>query len=131
MAPKLRILLLLVVIPVWLPADQGHDHGPAIGEVGSVSFPVSCSAAAQKIFSRSVAMLHSFWYEEAAKSFTAAAEQDPSCAMAWWGVAMSYYHPLWEPPTADAMKPGAAAVQKAKALNAHTDRERGYIAAID
>ena len=68
MAPKLRILLLLVVIPVWLPADQGHDHGPAIGEVGSVSFPVSCSPAAQKVFSRSVAMLHSFWYEEAAPS---------------------------------------------------------------
>ncbi|PYX87372.1 MAG: hypothetical protein DMG68_11965 [Acidobacteria bacterium] len=130
---KLRfaLLFLLCVLNFRLLADEGHQHAPHAGEVGSVNFPVSCSAAAQKIFSRSVAMLHSFWYEEAAKSFTAAAEQDPSCAMAWWGVAMSYYHPLWEPPTADAMKPGAAAVQKAKALNAHTDRERGYIAAID
>ncbi|PYX39546.1 MAG: hypothetical protein DMG75_00445, partial [Acidobacteria bacterium] len=130
MAPKLRILLLLVVIPVWLPADQGHDHGPAIGEVGSVSFPVSCSPAAQKVFSRSVAMLHSFWYEEAARSFSSVADADPTCAMAWWGVAMSYYHPLWEPPTADALQKGVSAIRKSKVLEAKTERERAYIAAL-
>ncbi len=130
MAPKLRILLLLVVIPVWLLADQGHDHGPAIGEVGSVNFPVSCSPAAQKGFSRSVAMLHSFWYEEAARSFSSVADADPTCAMAWWGVAMSYYHPLWEPPTAEALQKGMSAIRKAKALEAKTERERAYIAAL-
>src|SRR2546430_660039 len=130
MAPKLRILLLLVVIPVWLPADQGHDHSPAIGEVGSVSFPVSCSPAAQKVFSRAVAMLHSFWYEEAARSFSSVADADPTCAMAWWGVAMSYYHPLWEPPTADALQKGVSAIRKSKVLEAKTERERAYIAAL-
>jgi hypothetical protein len=130
--PKLCfcVFFLSCVLSATVVADEGHQHGPHIGDVGSVDFPVSCSAEAQKTFARSVAMLHSFWYEEAAKSFTSVAQEDPTCAMAWWGVAMSYYHPLWEPPTPDAMKSGTAAVQKAKALNAHTDRERAYIAAI-
>ena len=129
-ASKVSILLLFVMLPGWLPADEGHDHGPAIGEVGSVHFPVSCSLAAQKAFSRSVAMLHSFWYEEAARSFTSVADADPTCAMAWWGVAMSYYHPLWEPPTAEALQNGVSAIGKAKALDAKTERERAYIAAV-
>jgi len=128
-----RISTLLVLFSVFstpLVADEGHDHGPHVGSVGSVKFAVSCSPAAQEVFSHSVALLHSFWYEEAAKSFTAVAEKDPSCAMAWWGVGMSYYHQLWEPPTADALQKGAAALEKAKALDAKTDRERGYIAAL-
>ena len=121
-------LALFLSMPVF--ADEGHDHGPHVGSVGSVKFPVSCSPAAQETFSHAVALLHSFWYEEATKSFTAAAEKDPSCAMAWWGVGMSYYHQLWEPPTAEALQKGGAALEKAKALDAKTARERGYIAAL-
>ena len=128
---RLSLLLCMCLACAPLIADENHQHGPHGGDVGTVNFPVSCSAEAQKTFSHSVAMLHSFWYEEAAKSFTAAAQQDPTCAMAWWGVAMSNYHPLWEPPTTDAMEKGTAAVRKAKSLEAHTERERGYIAAVD
>ena len=59
-------------------------HAQAIGKVGDVVFPVSCSADAQQQFTRAVALLHSFWYEEAVKAFTVVAETDPTCAMAFW-----------------------------------------------
>ena len=101
-----------------------------IGKVGNVSFPVSCSAEAQQRFTRAVAILHSFWYEEAVKAFTAVAETDPSCAMAYWGVAMSNWYPLWYPPSEAALKVGSDAVAKAQSIGATTDRERDYIEAI-
>ena len=110
----------------------GHHHGPPpVGEkLGEVHFPVSCSDEAQKGFERAVAILHSMWYEEAVKAFTGVAEADPGCAMAWWGVAMSSWYPLWYPPTPAALKAGAEAVAQAEAVGAKTERERGYIAAI-
>jgi hypothetical protein len=102
----------------------------AVGKVGEVGFPVSCSAEAQQQFTRAVALLHSFWYEEAVKAFTGVAETDPSCAMAYWGVAMSNWYPLWYPPGAAALKAGSDAVAKAQSIGAKTDRERDYIDAI-
>jgi hypothetical protein len=101
-----------------------------IGKVGDVSFPVSCSAEAQRRFTRAVAILHSFWYEEAVKAFTAVAETDPDCAMAYWGVAMSNWYPLWYPPNGAALKVGSEAVAKAQSIGTKTDRERDYIEAI-
>jgi tetratricopeptide (TPR) repeat protein len=105
-------------------------HAQAIGKVGDVGFPVSCSADAQQQFTRAVALLHSFWYEEAVKAFTTVAETDPTCAMAYWGVAMSNWYPLWYPPSEAALKAGADAVAKAQSIGAKTDRERDYIEAI-
>jgi tetratricopeptide (TPR) repeat protein len=102
----------------------------AIGKVGEVGFPVSCSAEAQQQFTRAVALLHSFWYEEAVKAFTTVAETDPTCAMAYWGVAMSNWYPLWYPPSEAALKAGADAVAKAQSIGAKTGRERDYIEAI-
>src|ERR1700747_2068376 len=101
-------------------------HAQAIGKVGDVGFPVSCGAEAQQQFTRAVALLHSFWYEEAVKAFTVVAETDPTCAMAYWGVAMSNWYPLWSPPSEAALKAGAAAVAQAQSLVAKTDRERDY-----
>ncbi len=76
-------------------------------------------------------MLHSFWYDEAAKTFSQIVRAEPGCAMAYWGIAMSLYHPVWAPPSATDLKNGAAAVAKAKSAGAKTERERDYIAAID
>src|SRR5437764_10697250 len=88
-----------------------HSHPEAPPEnFGSILFPVSCGAAAQKEFERSVTILHSFGYEMAEASFRRILETDPHCAMAWWGVAMSRYHPLWYPPTPDDLKVGREAV---------------------
>jgi len=104
---------------------------PASGpKVSEVDFPTSCGAAAQKKFNQAVWILHSFWYEEAVKAFTSVTEIEPSCAMGYWGIAMSYWYPLWYPPNAAALKAGSDAVEKAMAAGPKTDRERDYIAAI-
>jgi len=138
MSSRKRLSLVLIVLGVSLALgawgqEEQHKHGAASGEkLGHVKFPVSCNATAQKEFERAVAMLHSFWYEEAEKTFTAVTQTDPACAMGYWGVAMSLYHPIWgEPPTLPILQKGGAALGKAKAANAKTPRERDYIAAIE
>src|SRR2546421_892767 len=111
-----------------LPTLQAEPSG---GRLGQVSFPTSCAAAVQKPFERAVALLHSFWYIEAAKAFTAVAQADPDCAIAYWGLAMSQWTQIWAPPQPAALKRGLDAVEKAKAASAKTARERDYIAAAE
>ncbi len=118
------ILMLLGPLSGSQEGHSGHD-------VGAVHFPVSCSPAAQKVFDRGVALLHSFWYDEARRTFTEVAEIDRGCAMAYWGMAMSLYHPLWAPPTPGDLAKGQAAVEKAKSAAAKTQRERDYIVALE
>ena len=98
---------------------------------GAVDFPVSCAPAAQAEFTRGVALLHSFFYEEARRIFTGVAEKDPTCAMAQWGIAMTWWHPIWTPPTPEEMKSGKAAADKAITMKTGTDRERGFITALN
>ena len=95
-----------------------------------VDFRISCGAAAQKKFNNAVWVLHSFWYDEAVKAFTAVTAIEPDCAMGYWGVAMSHWYPLWYPPNPAALKAGSEAVDKAIAAKPKTDREGQYIAAI-
>ena len=94
----LLTLSLFTGVPV---AQEMHDHG-APEQLGTVSFPTSCSPAVQAEFQRGVALLHSFAYSAAESTFREVAEKDPGCAMAHWGIAMSYYHQLWEPHIAPA-----------------------------
>jgi tetratricopeptide (TPR) repeat protein len=113
--------------------DQGHHHHGDLSEtqLGTVHFPVSCSASVQKPFERGVALLHSFWYEEAEKEFLQIAKDDPECAMAHWGVALSLWHQLWNQPDAKVISRGLDEVHKAESLQAKaTTRERAYIAAV-
>lgn len=98
---------------------------------GTVDFPVSCTPAVQAEFTRGVALLHSFFYEEARRIFTDVAAKDPTCAMAQWGIAMTWWHPIWTPPTSDEMSAGKAAADKALAMKAGTDRERQFITALN
>jgi tetratricopeptide (TPR) repeat protein len=98
---------------------------------GTVDFPVSCAPAVQAEFTRGVALLHSFFYEEARRIFTDVAAKDPTCAMAQWGIAMTWWHPIWTPPTSDEMNAGKAAADKAMAMKAGTDRERQFITALN
>src|SRR5437667_5092763 len=98
---------------------------------GKVTFPVSCAPAVQSEFARGVALLHSFFYEEARRVFTSVAERDPKCAMAQWGIAMTWWHPIWTPPTPDEMNAGKAAIEKAMAMDAGSDREREFITALN
>ena len=125
-------ILLCAGISNAVNAQEGHSHRHEPAEkVGRVNFKVSCKPAAQRLFNRAVAWLHSFEYEEAEKTFTEVTANDPQCGMGYWGIAMSNYHPLWAPPTADELQKGLRAVEKAKAANAPTQREREYIAAIE
>jgi len=104
---------------------------PAPGErLGAVNFAVSCAQPTQAQFSRGVALLHDFWYLEARPQFERIAKDDPSCAMAHWGIAMSVFHQIWDRPDDGAMKFGWAEIQKAQSLPANTPRERDYIAAL-
>ena len=127
-----RILLAAALLSAGLAfADGGHDHKAMKGEkLGDVHFPISCGAGSQATFDRAMAMQHSFWFEKSAETFSALAAQDPQCAMAHWGVAMSQYHPLWAPPTPEEFARGAAAVEKAKTAKKITPRERRYVEAI-
>lgn len=112
-------------------AQEPHQHMHDSSEkLGLVNFPVSCNPAGQKQFNRATAMLHSFWYEEAEKAFSAIATIDPACGMGYWGVAMSLYHPVWQPANPSELQKGRAAVEKAKTLGAKTEREKDFIAAI-
>jgi tetratricopeptide (TPR) repeat protein len=111
--------------------DKGHHHHEDLNEtqLGTVHFPISCAASVQKPFARGVALLHSFWYEEAEKEFLDIAKDDPKCAMAHWGVAMSIWHQLWNDPDAKVVARGLSEVNAAWAQKA-TPRETAYIAAI-
>src|SRR5438445_11912465 len=107
---------------------------PEAGELrtaGTVDFPVSCASAVRPEFLRGVALLHSFVYEEARPIFTDVAEKNSTSAMAQWGIAMTWWHPIWTPPTPDEMSAGKAAIQKAMAMKAGTDLERGFITALN
>src|SRR5215813_4497348 len=99
--------------------------------VGKVTFPITCAPGVQSDFARGVALLHSFFYEEARRIFTSIAERDPKCAMAQWGIAMTWWHPIWTPPTPDEMRAGKAAIEKAMSMNAGSERERGFITALN
>ena len=113
--------------------DKDHHHHEDLTEtqLGTVYFPISCSAAMQKPFARGVALLHSFWYEEAEKEFLDIAKDDPHCAMAHWGIAMSIWHQLWDEPDADVIARGLSEANIAQKLSQKaTPREQAYIAAI-
>ena len=131
-----RIFLLIGLASTNLLAisDVGCATVPEPGDLraaGKVDFPISCTPAVQSEFARGVALLHSFFYEEARRIFTSVAEQDPKCAMAQWGIAMTWWHPIWTPPTPDEMSAGKAAIAKAMGMTVGTDRERGFITALN
>jgi tetratricopeptide (TPR) repeat protein len=109
-----------------------HEHdSPDAAILGSVNFPTSCTPTVQPDFNRAVALLHSFWYKKSEETFLAVAKADPACGMAEWGVAMSHYRQLWDPPTPLDLQVGVAAIEKANAASAKTQRERDYIAAME
>ena len=111
-------LITLVSTLSALPNTQSAT-APEPGDlrgVGKVVFPISCAPDAQSDFARGVALLHSFFYEEARRVFTSVAERDPNCAMAQWGIAMTWWHPIWTPPNPDEMRAGKAAIEKAMSM---------------
>ena len=120
-------LLFASAAALAAPQEGHHDHSP---QLGKLSFPTTCSAPAGAQFELGLRWLHSFEYDRAEKEFTKAADADPGCAIAHWGVAMANYHPLWAPPTAAELAKGKAAVAKARVAGAKSKREQDYVAAV-
>src|SRR5688572_1214399 len=105
---------------------QEHQH--AGGELGTVNFPVTCNASAQAQMHRGVAMLHSFWFPEARKTFEAAAAADPTCGIAHWGVALTHFgNPMAGGSTGPSQPAGLEAALKAQQLGAKSERDRAYV----
>ncbi len=126
---RTRWLALSLVVSLALASPLAADHGE--GDVhGTVAFPTSCSPAVQARFERAVAQLHSFGYDFARTGFQAIADEDPACGMAYWGIAATWYHPLWAAPTANELASGRAAAEKGAQIGAATEREKAWIAAI-
>lgn len=101
-------------------------------ELGSISFPTSGSAAAQPKFIEGVKDLHSFEFEEAAEAFHEAQRIDPNFALAYWGEAMSYNHPLWaeqDVPAAKKALERLAPTLEGRLAKAHTEKEKAFLEA--
>jgi Tfp pilus assembly protein PilF len=123
-------LLVLTFAPSCVAQNEPHHHHDATEKLGTVSFPISCASATQAQFERGMALLYSFEYETASNQFQEVQKKDLSCAMAYWGQAMSLYHQLWERPSKADLQRGAELLAKARSLNPPTARERDYIQAL-
>ncbi len=129
-----HVAALLLVALGTAPSAAAVPEGPTTGDLrasGVVRLEITCRPEVRRDFQTAVALLHSFFYEEARVRFEEIAERDPGCAMAWWGVAMTWYHPLWAAPTPVDMGRGADAVEKARTIGGGSELERGLIDAID
>jgi hypothetical protein len=131
----MMVLIVSLIVALSGSMSEAHEPGSLSGSpgerLGKVTFPISCQAALLQPFERAVALLHSFWYLEALKAFTAVTQADPDCAMGYWGIAMSLWYQIWSPPSPAALQRGWEAVEKAQAAPITTPRERDYIMAAE
>ena len=131
---------LPLAAPVGLPAQSARPAGerdamqdarqeaPAAEKLGRVRFPITCSATAQEKFEAAVALLHHMMYVEARSAFEGVAREDPNCAMAHWGIAMTLFQPLWPTrPSELELARGLVEVEMATAAGLATDRERAFV----
>lgn len=108
---------------------QEQSYG---NQLGTVDFPVTCSEAASDDMQRGLALLHHMTYDGAEESFRKAIEADPSCAMGYWGVAMTFIHPIWpDIPEETKMREGLELLTKAKTLSDGDKKTQHYIAAVE
>src|SRR5215510_9708895 len=124
------IASLLLVALACADADPA-TRARSTEKLGRVLFKTSCSPDAQKQFERALAMLHSFFFPETIKAFSAIPETDPSCGIAYWGIAISQRpNPLVGPFDAATLKRGLDAIEKGEAIGPKTRRERDWLAAL-
>jgi hypothetical protein len=126
MRASLSLVAFFAGISLAHPALAQSDDD----KLGKVHFETSCNAEAQKLFDRGMLYQHSFWYRASQKMFEDALKADPSCSIAYWGIALSL---LWNPhaaPPAKNLAEGAAAIDKARAVGFKTEREKGYVDAL-
>ena len=127
------ILSALLIIGLFgcAPETDGEETEQPEHELGVVNFPISCNEEAQVAFETGLAQLHHMMYKMAQPYFEDAAEADPECAMAYWGIAMTSFQPLWRPTTEDGIKNGKAALARAREIGGESEREEAYISAVE
>ena len=128
--PSLALLLASLASASTLSAQDPHAHHEGPERLGRVSFETSCNEVAQQRFERALALLHSFWWSEADRAFTAVTEADPDCAIAYWGSALVARGNWFAgPPGAPAVARGLEAAERGLALDPGTARERAFLEA--
>jgi tetratricopeptide (TPR) repeat protein len=126
--PALILSISLVAFQTALAHDM-HDHAGSPAEIGKVSFPISCSKQAQDHVEHGLAMFHSFLFDDAEAQFKAAAEADPTCAIAYWAQAIGLFRPLAYRPSDADMQKSWELIQKADELKPRTPREKDFVEA--
>jgi tetratricopeptide (TPR) repeat protein len=126
MKPKFLILVAGITAALSCSAFGQQDE-----KLGKLTFPTSCDPKVQADFERGVAMIHSYWFIYARKTFEGVLQQDPDCAIAYWGIALDYLgNSLATTPTRAEAEAGWAALERARAIGAKTERERDWIEAL-
>ena len=130
---KPRIGLAVVLVAFCLVPARADSNAPET-RMGAISFPNSGAAEAQDHFIRGVLALHNFWFEEAEEAFKKAQQVDPGFALAYWGEAMSFNHPLWAEQDMAAARSALQRLGKTRAerlAKAATEREKAYLEAVE
>ena len=126
----------LLAATIGIAALMLSSTQPLVGQsdvdqqLGTVHFKTSCNDVAQRRFDRAMRYQHSFWYLPAKEVFEEVLKADPTCAMAYWGIALTLLDNPHNAIPQSNLAPGLAAIQKAKAMNAKTERERDYVDAL-
>ena len=126
---KLRATLVVCLLVV-----SGIGRTTAQSALGSIDFPTSGSPAAQPLFIKGVLLMHSFEYDDAREAFVEAQKADPGFAMAYWGEAMTFNHPVWQrtsPELAKAALAKLGATPDARRAKAQTEKEKDWLGAVE
>jgi hypothetical protein len=115
---------------VGLTASPGIAQDNADQQLGTVHFATTCNEPAQRRFDRAMRYQHSFWYKQSREIYEETLKADPECGIAYWGIALSLWNNPHFPPPAPNLAPALAAIEKAKAVGAKSERERDYIDAL-
>jgi len=129
--PVVRMLVPFVFCVAVLAQHEGHEPNSLPEEgLGRVHMETTCAPVVAAQFDRALALLHNFWYARALERFDQVAAADPGCALAYWGAAMTYNHPFWDPPSPADEAAAWALVQKGLSAAKASPREKAYVAAV-
>jgi tetratricopeptide (TPR) repeat protein len=124
------MLATSAAVLAWALAQPAAAQNEVDQQLGTVHFKISCNDVAQRRFDRAMRYQHSYWYLPAKEIFEEVLKADPTCAMAHWGVALTLLDNPHNAIPQPNLAPGLAAIEKAKAMGANTERERDYIDAL-
>ena len=133
MQPLTLAIFVVAALPVPLfTQHEGHEPLSAGLEegLGQAHMQTSCASTVSVNFDRGLALLHNFWYSHALERFNQVAKNDPECAMAYWGAAMTYNHPFWDPPSQTDEAAAWSLVQSGLKVRKASAREKLYLAAV-